>query len=189
MSRDATTFEPIVQRALAAGSPAHPPTPHATTSLAAANTVGPNGSTALVMVCTQGRDDAARVLVAVGGAAVYLEAWAFDDDAAGAHVGENVGGWKKRRTPLMAAAQNGHTDVARALLQLGARVNQGKSDDGATPLLMAALNGHVEVVLVLLEKGAAVNQGRTDTGITPLLWQHRTGMLTWWWCCWRRVLQ
>ena len=132
MSRDATTFEPIVQRALAAGSPAHPPTPHATTSFAAVNAVGPNGSSALVMVCTQGREAAARALVEVGGAAVDMEAWSFDDDAAGEHVGEDVGGWKKRRTPLMAAAQNGHTDVARALLELGARVNQGKSDDGGT---------------------------------------------------------
>jgi hypothetical protein len=32
----------------------------------------------------------------------------------------------------MAAAQNGHTDVVWTLLELGARVNQGKSDDGGT---------------------------------------------------------
>jgi ankyrin repeat protein len=121
---DADTFESTVQRVLA----------DQVTASAHTNTVGPNnGSTALVMVCTQGRATAARALVEVGGAAVDLEAWSFS--AEGAHAGnasEDVGGWKRRRTPLMAAAQNGHTDVVWTLLELGARVNQGKSDDGGT---------------------------------------------------------
>jgi hypothetical protein len=61
------------------------------------------------------------------------------------------------------------------MLELGARVNQGRLVDGVTPLLVAAQNGHVEVVVVLLEKGAAVTQGTTDNGGTPLLMAAQQG--------------
>jgi ankyrin repeat protein len=125
------------------------------------------------MVCTEGRLAEARALVQVGGAAVNMEAWSFDDDTAGAHAGEDVWGWKKRRTPLLAAAQNGHTDVTRALLELGGTVDQGTADGGATAVYIGAQEGHVEVVRLLLEKGAAVNQATTahsqgPGGDTPL---------------------
>ena len=48
-----------------------------------ADIVGPNGSTPLIMVSTQGKEAEMLALVVLGGADVNLEAWAFDDDTAG----------------------------------------------------------------------------------------------------------
>ena len=56
-------------------------------------------------------------------------------------------------TPLFIAAQNGHEDVVRLLLDSGASVD--KPDQlGRTPLLMAVINQHVGVAEMLLKKGA-----------------------------------
>jgi ankyrin repeat protein len=166
---DAATFEPIIQRVLeAAAAPAHASTN--ATQFAPANMVGPNGSTPLVMVCSQGREAAVRALVTTAGVDINLEAWAFDDDTAGVHANQDdVGAWKKRRTPLMAATAKGHTDCARVLLALGASVNRGKSDSGATALYIGAQEGHLPVVRLLLQHGAAVNQSTEYAdGSTPV---------------------
>jgi hypothetical protein len=45
--------------------------------------------------------------------------------------------WKRRRTPLMVAASKGHVEVVRALVGLGASVNEGKSDGRAAAMLAA----------------------------------------------------
>jgi ankyrin repeat protein len=44
------------------------------------------------------------------------------------------------------------------LLEKGAAVNQGKTDNGVTPLFVAAQNGHVEVVVdgIQFRKSASV---------------------------------
>jgi hypothetical protein len=57
--------------------------------------------------------------------------------------------------PLLNAAQNGHPNVVRLLIDNGADVNGGTFIIG-TPLIAAANNGHTEVVKVLLERGADV---------------------------------
>ena len=60
-------------------------------------------------------------------------------------------GW----TALMLAAQNGHEQVARVLLEAGAVVGAQENDDaGLTALMHAAENGHEQIARVLLEAGA-----------------------------------
>jgi hypothetical protein len=109
------------------------------------NTVGPvNGTTALVMVCTQGRELAVRALVEVGGADINLEAWGLDE-----RDGQGGGATKKRRTPLIAAIQANHVEVVSTLLELGARVNLGTSDTLVTPLQVAVANGSLPIVSCL----------------------------------------
>ena len=54
----------------------------------------------------------------------------------------------------MMAAQEGHLEVVRCLVESGAKKDQASTDDGATPLSMAACNGHLEVVRFLVESGA-----------------------------------
>ena len=61
-------------------------------------------------------------------------------------------------TPLCIAAQRGHLEVVRVLVESGANKDQGKTDDGATPLFVAAHEGHLEVVRFLVEAGAKGQQ-------------------------------
>ncbi|KAJ8525408.1 hypothetical protein ON010_g15706 [Phytophthora cinnamomi] len=58
-----------------------------------------------------------------------------------------------RTTPLIAAAQYGHLDVVRLLLERGASIELTRSG-GSTALITAAYEGHCDIVRLLLEKGA-----------------------------------
>lgn len=69
-------------------------------------------------------------------------------------------------TPLEAAAQSGHKDVAELLLTSGADVN-AKDNRGYTPLHEAAKWGHKDVAELLLANRAAVN-AKDKFGDTPL---------------------
>ena len=60
-------------------------------------------------------------------------------------------------TPLYIAAENGHLDVVRHLVEVGADKDQA-SNQRATPLFIAALNGHLDVVRHLVEVGADKDQ-------------------------------
>ena len=69
-------------------------------------------------------------------------------------------------TPLFVAAERGHLQVIRLLLE--ANADKDKTfQDGATPLFIAAQNGHLEVVRLLLEANADKDKARQD-GATPL---------------------
>lgn len=59
-------------------------------------------------------------------------------------------------TPLLYAARDGRTEIARMLLAAGAKVNETEAN-GQSPLLVAILNGQIELAQVLLEKGADPN--------------------------------
>ena len=69
-------------------------------------------------------------------------------------------------TALAVAAENGHLDVVRVLVNQGADMEMADSV-GYTPLINASFNGHLDVVRYLLEQGA--NRDKAEcTGRTPL---------------------
>jgi ankyrin repeat protein len=70
-------------------------------------------------------------------------------------------------TPLLFAAREGHRDVARVLIDLGADVNQPREGDRTTPLLMATINGHFDLGKDFLDRGADPDLAG-ENGATPL---------------------
>lgn len=69
-------------------------------------------------------------------------------------------------TALMVAAEEGYTDIAKALIDAGADVNmrKGGRNDGYTALMIAVENGHPAIVKLLIKAGADVN---AETGYYP----------------------
>ena len=74
----------------------------------------------------------------------------FIKKGADVNFSDNVG-W----TPLFRAAQKGHVEVVKMLLDAGAEIE--KTTSGITPLCWAADSGKTDVVKLLLERGANVN--------------------------------
>lgn len=70
------------------------------------------------------------------------------------------------RTPLHAAAQQGHRKMVTYLLNQGASVN-AKDNEGNTPLHLAAAGGHDSTVRILLSDKADPTI-RNNAGQTPL---------------------
>ena len=56
-------------------------------------------------------------------------------------------------SPLIWAAQQGHTDLALFLLDRGAPI-EDRADEGESPLMLAAMGGHRDTVRLLLDRGA-----------------------------------
>jgi ankyrin repeat protein len=90
----------------------------------------------------------------------------------GAEVDERfpvVNGFNDAHTPLLVASRDGHTEIARMLLQAGADVNASEPTFGAVPLHKSVYNGHVELTRLIANwPGVDVDfQGATN-GYTPL---------------------
>ena len=82
-------------------------------------------------------------------------------------------------TPLLAAAQGGHTEVCKLLLETGKANVKETTPKGNTPLLLAARRGHTEVCELLLENGSDLEESEPqDTGHRTLhcILQHYTVM-------------
>ncbi|MCW2335967.1 ankyrin [Sphingobium sp. B2D3A] len=74
--------------------------------------------------------------------------------------------WPGKITPLHLAAREGTVEMAKALVEAGAKIEQPEAND-ARPLLVAVLNDNVPVAQYLLDKGA--NPNAADWyGRTPL---------------------
>ena len=71
-------------------------------------------------------------------------------------------------TPLLAAAQGGHIEVCKLLLETGKANIEETTLFGNTALNVAADDGHASTVALLLSKGARVDT-RDKNGVTPLL--------------------
>jgi len=100
-------------------------------------------------------------------AATDADADDVDKEEAGSRsYGQLVGEWGGL-TPLLHAVRQGYTEVALALLDAGADINQRSAGDGTTPLLMAAVNGQFDLLPLLLEHGADPNLA-SEAGTTPL---------------------
>ena len=74
-----------------------------------------------------------------------------------------------RNYALLLAADGGHADCVRALLDKDADLDAAHSENGLFPLLLAAQNGHADCVSVLLDKGADPNAEHSEDGTFPLL--------------------
>ena len=83
-------------------------------------------------------------------------------------------------TALLHAARDGHIEVAEALLDGGADINQ-VAGDGTSPLQLAAMNGQYDVAMMMIERGADPNRASHTDGIAPLFavvqnqWANFTG--------------
>jgi hypothetical protein len=69
---------------------------------------------------------------------------------------------------LYLAAQNGHADVAKLLLDASADRDKA-SNAGVTPLYIAAEKGHADIAKLLLDAGADRDQAQKSVGWTPLI--------------------
>jgi len=83
-----------------------------------------------------------------------------------------------RHRALALAAQHGHVDVVRLLLDAGEDPNRYNPDGNhshSTPLHQAALRGHEPVVRLLVECGARLDMKDTIYQATPLGWAEYAG--------------
>ncbi len=97
-------------------------------------------------------------------------------DAARQQIGTADGGTRHRALAL--AAQHGHADIVRMLLDAGEdpnRFNPPGFQDHSTPLHQAALAGHGEVVRLLVERGARLDIEDTIFQGTPQGWAEHGG--------------
>ena len=76
---------------------------------------------------------------------------------------------------LIWAANSGHVDIVKLLLDKGADVNEKEVNTGITALWIASQNGHADVVKLLLDKGADINVKRIDTETTALWMASQNG--------------
>ena len=148
------------------------------------NTVGPDGTAALVKAMQEQSFKAAQVLLehprikadvrnARGETPLMLaalrgqEALAVKMTLLGAAV--NKEGW----TPLHYAATGGHLRLVAFLLGAGADAN-AESPNGTTPLMMGAMYGNSNVVKLLLESGSDAYP-RNDQGLSALDFAQKAG--------------
>ncbi|XP_015790056.1 ankyrin repeat and KH domain-containing protein 1 isoform X2 [Tetranychus urticae] len=76
-------------------------------------------------------------------------------------------------TPLMEAAQEGHIELVKHLINVGANVNATNAN-GETALMHACENGHTDVAEILLYASADLEH-EADGGRTPLMKTTRAG--------------
>jgi ankyrin repeat protein len=87
-------------------------------------------------------------------------------------------GAESRHCALALAAQHGHVEVVRLLLDAGEDPNRYNPDGNhshSTPLHQAALAGHDAVVHLLVERGARLDIEDTLYQSTPVGWARYAG--------------
>ena len=70
-------------------------------------------------------------------------------------------------TPIMAACNQGHTEIIRLLIKEGANI-EDVDDRGRTPLIIAAMASKHDVIRVLLDNGS--NPHRRDNNYNTFLY-------------------
>jgi ankyrin repeat protein len=73
--------------------------------------------------------------------------------------------WRYGMTALFPAAERGHMEVVKLLVERGANVNVADRFYNATPITWALGKGHMEVVMLLLERGAANSPQVLNAGV------------------------
>ncbi len=86
--------------------------------------------------------------------------------------------WRKSnaRTPLAAAARSGNLEIAKLLVEAGAKVGFDAGDHGS-PMTEASGGGHTELLSYLIDKGGDINE-RSDGQGSPLNAASRNGHTT-----------
>ncbi|CEL11625.1 hypothetical protein ASPCAL14725 [Aspergillus calidoustus] len=80
------------------------------------------------------------------------------------------------RTPLSWAAERGHEEIVKLLIQTGeVDVDSKDTEYGQTPLSWAAQRGHKEVVKLLIQTGEVDVDSKSQSGRTPLSWAAQRG--------------
>ncbi|MBN1363187.1 MAG: ankyrin repeat domain-containing protein [Syntrophaceae bacterium] len=77
-------------------------------------------------------------------------------------------GANKKEEALIHAADEGHTEVVRIVLDTGVNVNMRSGEMEVTPLMLAAEGNHLDVVRLLLARGAEVNLQSKRDNMTAL---------------------
>ena len=118
------------------------------------------GQTALMWAAAENNADAVRALVANGADVAARTGDPASGEAGGVFSAE-VGLTRDARSgpsfsALLFAVQLGQLDAVRALLEVGADVND-TFPDGTSALVVAAMNGQHEVGIHLIDQGADVN--------------------------------
>ena len=86
-------------------------------------------------------------------------------------VGKDEEEWVKL---LMKAAEKGHVEVVRLLVEMGV---DGVDGVGNTALGLASRHGNVDIVRVLVGEGGADVDKAGEEGTTPLIWASREGKM------------
>ncbi|XP_071111355.1 serine/threonine-protein phosphatase 6 regulatory ankyrin repeat subunit C-like [Haliotis cracherodii] len=76
---------------------------------------------------------------------------------------------RKRKTPVMLAARNGHKEVVELLVKKGANLSLAYNAAGSNVLHLACFNGHVDVVKYLLSQNAVDVNSRGWKQRTPVM--------------------
>ena len=133
-----------------------------------------HGATPLYIAAQNGHVQVVVILLRAGGDTEKALSEEADNvlgtrTASAMEVCGNAGGYTHAAaTPLYTAAEQGHVEVVRALLEDGAITDVATEPRGFTPLYAAAANGYVAVVNTLVQGGADVNQEESRHGATPL---------------------
>jgi ankyrin repeat protein len=138
---------------------------------------GADPNTALYAAAVHGEFEAVRKLISLGAkpglpvAAALGDTDAFQKQLLTADA-------QQRRLALALAAQYGHAEMVRALLDAGEdlnRFNPVGAHGHSTPLHQAALAGHLEVVQLLVECGARLDVRDSLWQGTPADWAAHEG--------------
>ena len=132
-----------------------------------------NGQTALMFASSLNRDAAIKVLAANG---ADLNVTTLVSSVGQPGAAESDGARRRARpavqmggnTALLFAARDGQMDAVKALVAVGANVNEVSSADKMPPITQAIITGHFDVALYLLEHGANPNLVNQSTKMTPL---------------------
>lgn len=139
---------------------------------AALEGAGNEWTSALRTALVFGYPDTAGTLVARGAKVGIVEAAGLGRTAEVGRLLPAADG-KERQAALALAAQLGHTDVVRLLLEAGVDPNRYNPDgfhSHSTPLHQAVWSGGDEVVRLLVERGARLDIKDTVYEATPLEW-------------------
>lgn len=108
----------------------------------------------------------------IGGSALFAAAQEGDENIIAllltAKANPNILDKKGKISPLLMAAEKGHTKIARMLIQADANVNHQNSQ-GYTPLMWATFTANKDLVKMLLDAKANVNAIDAENN-TALIW-------------------